>query len=369
MRLTLIIQSLNPGGAERVMATMANYWAPKGWEITFLTFDDGLNSPFFELDPKIKHYPLAIANDSGNLLEGLKHNIKRLWVLRKAVKKTKPDAVISFIDRTNVRTLASTLGLSFPIVVSERIDPSKNDIGRVWSLFRRLLYPFASRLVVQTSGALSFFSRSMQKKSRIIPNPVIVPPIAGERKLNRNAASSAPKTLIAMGRLTEQKGFDILLRAFARVSPRHPEWNLVIWGEGEQRSPLEKLKNDLGLQDKVALPGVTHSAYAEMVKADLFVLSSRFEGFPMVLVESMVCGLPVISFDCPSGPKDIIQNEVDGLLIPSENLEKLAEAMDKLMGDEVQREKFSQRAPEVKERFGLDKVMGMWESLLGEVTS
>jgi len=359
MKLTLIISSLGSGGAERVMMILANYWAQKGWQITLLTLDDGNKKPFYNLYPDITHRPLGVAKNSSNIIQGLTNNFKRVWVLRTAIKKYRGQTIISFMANTNVLTLIAALGLGIPIIVCEHNDPKFSVTNNVWRVLRNLTYPMASRLTVLTQSAVSYFSPAIQLKTSVMPNPVIKPTFNGNFKKDQNGN----KIILAMGRLTEQKGFDLLLKAFAEVSSKFPDWFLYIWGEGSLRHPLEKLRDQLGLRDRVQFPGLTKQPYEIMKKADLFVMSSRYEGFPMVLIEAMACGLPVICFDC-NGPRDIIRDDVDGVLVPLADVPALSVGLEQLMNDEKKRDRLSTRAPEVIERFGLEKIMGMWEEVL-----
>ena len=363
MRLTLIISSISPGGAERALSTMANYWAEKRWKITLLTFDDGSIPSFYDLDPRINHISLGIAGVSTNMIAGLFNNLKRIYVLRHAISVSKPDAVISFMDKNNVITLLATRGQKVPVVVSERVDPALYSIGRFWEQLRLWTYPCADHVVVQSERALAYFPPKVQARSTVIPNPVEPIP---EGKTSSGDLLVKP-SIVGMGRFVRQKGFDLLIKAFARLKDRYSNWTLTILGDGDLRMQLESLRAELGLENRVHLPGIVKNPHKILKQADIFVFPSRYEGFPNALTEAMACGLPVISTDCPSGPREIIRDGVDGVLVPPEDVDALAVAMDRLMSDEAERNRLASRAMEVSERFGLEKVMGMWEEVLNRV--
>jgi glycosyltransferase involved in cell wall biosynthesis len=170
--------------------------------------------------------------------------------------------------------------------------------------------------VTPSRGVLESFPRAIRARGRVIANPVdLTPP---RRRLTGTGR------LVAVGRLVHQKGFDLLLRAFARIAPEHPQWTLTIWGEGDRRRQLEALCTELGLLEQVALPGLTERPGQWLEDAEVFVLSSRFESFGNVITEAMVAGLPVVAFDCPWGPGEILRDGEDGLLVPPEDVGALA---------------------------------------------
>ncbi|WP_138498122.1 glycosyltransferase family 4 protein [Nostoc sp. PA-18-2419] len=362
MKLTLIIHSLTYGGAERIMSIMANYWAAKGWQITLLTFDNN-KVPDFDLDSHVNYIPLGIAEKSPTAIIGIWNNIKRIKILRDAIINSKPDAVISFMSKTNTITLLATRWLNIPIVVSERSNPIKSSLGWNWQQLRQWTYPFADKIVFQTQRAKDYFPSELQNHSCIIPNMVVLPPI----KKHSSEKFLTERSLIAMGRFVPEKGFDLLLQAFAKLKDNYPEWTLTILGDGKLRPELETLRNQLRLSDRVHFPGMVNNTYTFLQQAEFFIMSSRFEGFPNALCEAMACGLPVISTDCPSGPREIIRDGTDGILVPNEDVSALATAIERLMSNEQERKSLAARAPEVTERFSVKKIMGMWEEVLAQV--
>ena len=366
MRVTLINISLGSGGAERVIAMMATYWARQGWEVSLITLTGADVPDFYEIHPAVRRRRLGVAGPSSSPFQALLNNANRLWSLGRAIKENNPDAVISFQSRTNVLVILSCRALGQRVLVSERVDPTREPIGWAWSVLRRLLYPLASCVVVQTGSVRDYFRRGPRPWVRVIPNPVGCP--ARDNLGVDIEARPEGRILVAAGRLVPQKGFDLLIRAFAAIAREQSDWTLVIWGEGPMRGDLEALRDQFGLIGRVRLPGITRSLASEFSAADLFVLSSRYEGFPNVLCEAMALGLPTVSFDCPSGPSDILRDGVDGVLVPPEDVSALAKTLGSLMGDVTERRRLGSRASEIAERFSLEKVMRLWEEAIHDAS-
>ncbi len=361
MRITLAISTFDIGGAQRVMALMANYWAAQGHNVTLVSLSPQ-STDCFELHHLVKRISLNLLSASAYLGRALCQNALRVLRLRDELRKLRPDVVISFMDTTNVLTILASRGLGIPVIISERTDPRQHAIGLAWNTLRSLLYRRADALVVQ-SPDLRDWAREVAGDARvhIIPNP-LNPVFNGSAKAAHRRGSG--HTVVAMGRLVRLKGFDLLIEAFARCAGQHPEWSLVILGEGEERSNLESLIVAMGLHDRVWLAGKVPHPSQVLGQADLFVLSSRFEGFPNALMEAMACKLAVISTDCPSGPRNIVRDGMDGLLIPTDDVNALAKSMDHLMADPMERQRLGDSATEVVERFNLEKIMSMWDEVV-----
>lgn len=359
MRIALVISTFDAGGAERVMSAMANYWAEQGKDITLITLSSQSND-WYKLHPRVQRVGLDVLSISAHIGQAIRDNVRRIIRLRRALRRAHPDVVISFLDTTNVLTVMASRGLGIPLIVSERNDPHQNPIGSAWSGLRSLLYRHADAVVVQ-SGAIRDWALRLPgiKAIYVIPNPVN--PIGnGSEQASRRHSSA--HTIAAMGRLVRQKGFDILIEAFGRCAGKHSDWSLVILGEGPQRASLQTFAVDLGIADRVNLAGQFLEPATVLKRADLFVLSSRYEGFPNALLEAMACQLPVVSTDCSGGgPREIIRDGVDGILVPPEDVAALADAMDRLMTNSNERRRLGTRACEIIERFSIGRIMALWD--------
>ncbi len=344
---------------------MANYWIEQGNEVILITFDDPQSSPFYELSAKLCYIKLGLLNESGNLLEGARNNFIRIQSLRSLFKTRKADVIISIIGRSNIRVLFAALGLNIPIIVFEQIDPARDSLNQLWRVLRLLAYRRAQRIVVLTWSFAGYFPSYLQKRIRVIPNPIALTGLSTPKQI------SEPDTfkIIAVGRLELQKGFDYLLQALAELQDNPKNWTLTILGEGSQRQTLELLCARLNLTDRVIFAGTVKDVAAFLKQSDLFILSSRVEGFPLALCEAMACGVPVITTDCAASIREIVRDGIDGIVIPNEDVETLAKAVLSLMNNPQQCQRMANQAPEIVDRLNLPVIMKKWDELLSEVIS
>jgi len=361
-----VIASLGAGGAERVMTLLAGEWARRGNEVTLVTLG-AATGDHYPLDPAVRRVALDLLQNSTSPLQALKNNVARLAGLRQALRASRPDVVISFMDVTNILTLAATAGLRVPVIVSERIDPRHYPIGGGWHWLRRRLYPVAAGVVVQTR-AVEEWARQLvpAEKVRVIANPV-EPRVGG-----RDDASPELQVwcreepyIIAVGRLDRQKGFDLLLEAYARLQKPRPR--LLILGEGPERAVLEEQRSRLGLEAEANLPGRVPDPTPYIAGSQFFILSSRYEGFPNVLLEAMAAGKGVLSFDCPSGPAELIENGRNGLLIEPQNIDGLAASMQQLLDNPQQAQTLGDAAQETARRYSLAEITDQWDALIQQL--
>ena len=363
MRITLVITTLGRGGAERLASILASAWAAQGKRITVLTFDRGEASAY-DLHSAVQARHLGILQISNSAFQGLRRNVRRLRILRRALRESNPDLIISFLDTTNVLTVLGTRWLGLPVIVVEQTDPAFYEIGRIWSFLRRCVYRFADVLVCPNIRSAAKFQRMTRVRTVTIPNPIDVPV---KFAVTSNGKKTGQYELIGMGRLVPEKGFDLLLQAFSLIAGKHPGWRLTILGGGPLLGELQEQALSLSLAQRVNFAGPVADPFPRLHAADLFVFSSRFEGFGMALAEAMACGLPVVTFDCPEGPAHIVRDGIDGLLVPPEDVPALAAALDRLMGDSAERRRLASLAPEVRLRFGSERILALWQSLFDEM--
>ncbi len=372
MKLLILSHSLSSGGAERVVANLANYWAGEGWDIILVTIACR-DQDFYALNSNISRIALGLESESSNHFIAVVNNVHRILKLRRLLKRHEPDIAMGVMTTANCLLPIAAYGLRVPIVGSEHIHPPKLPLSRVWEWLRRKTYPHLDALGVLTDQTAQWLRENTNaKKVSVIPNPLIYPipassPVIAPTDVIPNVRRT--HVLLAVGRLTYQKGFDILLTVYADLAHKFPDWHLVILGEGESREDLEKQVENLKLGKRVTLVGAIGNIGDWYEIADLYVMSSRFEGFGNTLAEALEYGVPSVSVDCDTGPRDIIRHEVDGLLVPVENLDALAHALTALIADKNLRRKYGERAVEARERFSIEKISGMWEALFLNVIS
>ncbi|NLS07807.1 glycosyltransferase family 4 protein [Rhizobium sp. P32RR-XVIII] len=355
-RIAVVIPGLSAGGTEHVVSLLANHWAASGYAVTVVTFEAPDTKPYYAFRDDVRITRLGLPPGKTSRFVSTVAVWQRIWRLRSAIRQADPAFVLSFLTRTNVTTLIAMLGSAIPIAVSERNNPDAQPFGVVWKWLRGKLYPRAFCLVTMTHGALGYFPDDIRQKARVIPNAVDLPTNWTDRRTGR--------TLTAVGRLTHQKGFDLLLQAFSKVADRHQEWKLVIWGEGEERGRLQTLCATLGLKRRVEMPGVTSSPGQWIETADVFVLSSRYEGWGIVLLEAMAAGIPVVSFECKWGPGEMVTDQHDGILVEPENVDALADALDLVLRDSTLREKLAENAMSSAKSYSQERVLQAWDDLV-----
>ena len=369
MNLLIFIHSLSSGGAERITANLANHWAERGRRVTIVTLAS-IELDFYGLHPSVQRIALNLAGESPNSIAGAVNNLRRMATLRRVLREIKPDIALGMMSTANVLLCLAAVGLpGIWIIVSERTYPPALPLGRSWELIRRWTYPKADRVAMLTSEGLDWLGNEIPKaRGAVMPNPIPYPlPVSEPRLKPGEWVGADRKLLLAVGRLSEEKRFDQLLQVFAKLAPANLEWDLVILGEGQLRPELERQVQALALVGRVRLPGRAGNVGDWYARADLYAMSSRFEGFPNTLGEAMAHGCATVSFDCDTGPRELIRHGVDGLLVPAGDVSALVVALHRLMSDDALREQYAKRSIEVRERFSFKIITEMWEQLFYEL--
>lgn len=364
-RVSIVIHALNGGGSERKTAVLASQLATASRQVTLITLDSAATDAY-PIDRAVRRIALDLMRESHNLLQAAWNTWQRVRYLRRAIRESQPDCVISVTEKMNILTLLACYWPAVDVVIHETTNIRRHRIGRIWSWLRRRLYPGCAALVVQTERA-RVHARLLvaDRPVYVIANPVETPDRAFIKDFSKETDNPC---IVGMGRLVPEKGFDVLIRAFAQVHAKHPQWKLRILGEGPEQTALEDLSRVLDLEQWTEFVGWVDRPAADLGKADLFVLSSRYEGMPLALLEAMACGLPVISCDCETGPAEIIRDGVDGRLVAPEDVIGLAEAMDDLMQNADARECLGAAARQAMKRFRVGRFLRQWEAVLAGAT-
>ena len=369
MRLLFFVHSLDGGGAERVTASLANHWAQQGWDVTIVTVDRCAQDAYV-LHSAVKRIELNLARESAHSLAGLVQNLRRIWHLRRVLKQCQPDIAIAMMTESSIRLAWAALGLrGIKTIGCERIHPPQHPLGFVWDMLRRYSYGALSAVVSLTSESADWIQKNTRaRRVDVIPNAANWPLPELLPRIDPNIFSAPDRRVVlAVGRLDVQKGFDWLIQAFAMQARVHPAWDLVILGEGPLRAQLRAQIDAAGLARRVHLPGRAGNMPQWYQRADLYVMSSRFEGFPNTLLEALMYGVPAVSLDCDTGPRDIIDHGVNGLLVPRGDVGRLSVEMGRLMSDGVLRQRLASAAQDVKVRYAMEKIETQWAFLFREL--
>ena len=374
MKIVYLYSSLSTvGGADRIITDKANYLAEKcDYEVYIITAHQNNNPFFFPLSPKVKHIDLGVDFNKqyyhSFLIRGwIYFKLQRIYKKRlaKELFSIHADFTITTISR-DIDFLKNIKDGSKKIAEAHNAKPFLRNlhllqqqslpykiVGKIWhKRLEKAIRHFAA-LVVLTEKDAKDWKRII--KATVIPNSVAFYP--------EQITHCENKCIISVGRLTEQKGYDLLIKAWGIVAYKHPEWKIVVYGEGELQEYLKKEINRLNLQDSFIITNPVQNIADKYMESSFYVLSSRFEGFGLVLIEAMACGLPCISFNCPNGPADIIKDKIDGILTENGNIEELAKAIDYLISFPEKRKEMGHRARQNVQRYKPDEIMQKWISL------
>lgn len=359
--IAFYIGSLHKGGAERVFVNLAEYFTQEGYQVTMVTqyrkedeytLPDQIARVISEIDEK---------EITGSRVRNFCRRVKKLHAIW---RQYQPELVLSCIGKNNFMTIVTTMGTRTRPVVSVVGEAREEYPNRLMRILANLLFPFASGVILQTERSRDFFSKRVGERAVILPNSLnpdfIRPRYEGERE----------RRIVSVGRMDANKNHEMMIRAFAALGDRYPEYVLTIYGDGELHSYLKELAVQLGVGERVELPGVIPNVAQRIEKASLFLLTSYSEGVSNALIEALATGLPVIATDVPSGGTvELMTDGVNGLIIPVGDQKALEEAMDRLLGDPVYAQELGREASKIQERLAPERVNRLWkeyfESIIG----
>lgn len=343
MKICFITATLAGGGAERVIANLSNEMASRGHQVTILLTTEKVVE--YSLNEQIE-----VIQVSNRTSHGIKERINRIRNLRRFFKMHKDFYYISMPTDTNIFVLLASIFLKINLIISERNDPNQYE-NRI---IRNALYCLAKKIVFQTKDASLCFSKRLQKLGKIILNPV-------SETLPMPYVGTKAKRIVAVGRLDEQKNHKLLIDAFSCFVHENPEYKLDIYGRGPLQEILKNQIREMDLENNVSLRGFSKNVWSEASNAMMYVLSSDYEGMPNSLLEAMAMGMTVVSTNCPiGGASMLIEDRVNGLLVPVNDRKKLYEAMSFLANNPDVAECYSKEALKIRENLSVKKICDEW---------
>ncbi len=356
MRIAMTIHALSGGGAERVFCRLAARWVEAGHEVHVVTWSAS-DADTCDLPDNSKRYGLDLMKSSRGCLHALWANCNRIRQLRKTLVRIQPDLILSFCDQMNICTLQAARGMSVPVWIAERSDPAQQVLSPLWERWRRRVYPTCAGCVTQTDQIAEYLSKQIpRERIKVIPNAV-VPPAAVPQH------TPSKKVLFAIGRLSGEKGFDILLEAWKQARQRLADsnWQLHLAGEGPSRDELQRMAADI---PGVHFLGWLPEPQAAFAQATMFVLPSRYEGFPNVLLEAMSHGLPSIATRCSQAVAELSRDGNAVMVVTTESPRELAEAIVQLANSDEMRTRLGAAAQQVSQGYSWQRIGKLWDQIL-----
>lgn len=333
-KIMFVVPTLSSGGAERVVSIWSSELANMGADIHLLVFYRVENE--YLVNDKVKIH--AIKENKEQYDKMSKFN--KIKFLRAKLKSLNPDIIIPFISHVGLMANIARTGLKIKMIETIRIDPKYSPKNKLLRLFRNFSVLLSNGCIVQNEDQKKYFPKWSHKKIYVFANPISDEFI----QVERTKADSDIRTITAVGRLEHQKNYTMLINAFSKV--QNLDLALNIYGEGSLKDDLQFIINDLGLSNRIKLCGRSNDIKEVFMNTDLFILSSNAEGMPNSLMEAMAVGLPCISTDCPTGPSDLIDNEINGVLIPVDNEEALINAVNNMINNPKEAYQMGKRAKE-----------------------
>lgn len=356
MKILFYIGNLRKGGAERVVATLSNKLVEKNEVIIITTTDEKVE---YSLDKSIKLFSLK--NFDGNK-NPLVKNIIYLKRLKDYIKEIDPDIILGFLPELSYRLLILKPFIKSPVIISDRNDPKIEYASLKSRTIMKFLYKRADGFVFQTDEARDYFCKKIQDKSIVIANPV------DDRFLKTKYVGYKSTEFINVGRLNEQKNQILLIESFKDVIKKYPNYKLLIYGEGSLKNELSMYIKDNKLNNNVKLCGNVDDIENILKDKKGFILSSKYEGMPNALMEAMAVGVPCISTDCPcGGPRELIKNNINGLLVKSNDKNELVSAMYKIIENDKMCKKIAMSAKKNMNNYSCDKIVSKWFEFMKEV--
>lgn len=358
MRLLFFVHSMAGGGAERVCNTLANQFALRGEDVS-VSFN--MTEPMaYTFDNSVHLYNLWEGCRTTGFWSNYKiyRFLRTLYNMRQITKKVCPDFVIGVMTDYSLFSLLALVGMNVPIIATEHTNVDRMPLQ--YKRFYRFLYPFADAITVLTHRDYRIW-RSRFKSVVCMPNPLTVE--------NAQKTYERKKYILGVGRIgAPEKGFDSMVKCWNMIYKKHPDWQLVLAGKCEE-SDIDNLCSylDDGRNSQIKFLGFRKDVYDIMLQSEVFVLSSRYEGLPMGLMEAMSAGCCCVAFDVITGPSDIIRNNKSGVLVENQNVEALADALDRVLSDDDLRNKLTQNAPGSVQKFEINRILNRWDILFNKI--